>query len=250
MFTPFAFVKSGVTGPPAPVVPTSGLVAWYDASDYTSGATWTDRSSNGYDLTLNNTFSKVTSPITAVFFNGGFGNVSSVTDWSATTDITHIEILRPTVVSSFIGTFAVQGTNGLGSFQLDGTGRIYTWKNGDTGWYLTTQTYNTAKTAFIARRCSSGFNNTGDTLIVDYADSSAVSLTKYGSGNFALGRGGSTAYTIGGSASLGVGTIDVTAGLTYDMAGYYGVNLFYNRILTDQEITDIYDYYKSTYSLL
>jgi hypothetical protein len=247
LFTPFAFIKTASVA--GPVIPTSGLVAWYDASDYTSGATWTDRSGNGYNLGLNNSFSKVTSPITAVFFNGGYGNIALVTNWASTTDITHIEILRPTVVSNFIGTFVVQGTNAVGSFQLDGTGRIYTWKNGATGWYLTTQFYNTAKTAFIARRFSSGYNNTGDSLVVNYADSAGVSLTKYGSSNFALGRSGVTTYTIGGSSSLGVGTIDVGAGLTYDMPGYYGVNLFYNRKLTDQEVTDVYNYYKSAYSL-
>ena len=38
-------------------IPLNGLVAWYDASDYTSGATWIDKSGNGNDLTLSGTYS-------------------------------------------------------------------------------------------------------------------------------------------------------------------------------------------------
>lgn len=249
LFTPFAFVKSSVVA--GPVVPTSGLVAWYDASDYTSGATWTDRSGNGYNLTLVGTYAKNTSPIISVGFGGAYGTVAGATNWTSTNDVTHIEILRPDAfVSSFIGTFGLQGSpNSIGSFEFNGTGRIYTWVNGQTGWYLTTQNYATTKTAFIARRFSNGFNNTGDSLIVDYADSAGVSLTKYGSGNFALGRVqvNGTTYTIGSSVRINVGAIENN--LTYDQPGYYGANLFYNRILTDQEVTDIYNYYKSTYSL-
>ena len=241
----------GIPAPPIPppTPPTSGLIAWFDADDYTSGATWTDRSGNSNNLTLNNTYSKVTSPITAVYFNNGFGVKSGVSSWSATTDVTHIEIIRPTVVGSFIGSFVLQGTNGVSGFEFGGTGRIYVWKNADTGYFLNTQTYDTAKTAFVARRFTSGFDNTSN-LTVSYGDDSSVALTHYGAGNFTLGRAGSTTYTLGGTVSLGVGTIDVTSGLTYDMSGYYGVNLFYNRILTDQEVQDIYDYYKSTYSLV
>ena len=246
LFTPFAFIQS----PTLPSIPTSGLIAWYDAADYTSGATWTDKSGNGYNLTLNNTFSKVTSPITAVFFNGGYGTRTTVAGWSATTAVTHIEIIRPTVVTNFVGSFGIQGSpNSIGSFELDGTGRIYTWVNGQTGWYLSPRTYSTTKTAFVARRFSSGFNNTGNTLTVDYADSAGISLTKYGSGNFVLGRVqvNGTTYTLGSSVRLNVGAIENN--LTYDQQGYYGVNLFYNRILTDQEVTDIYNYYKPLYSL-
>ena len=252
MFTPFAFVTSGVTAP-AGNIPTGSLVAWYDASDYSSGATWTDRSVNGYDLTLSSTYSKVTSPITAVFFNGGYGTKSGVADWTSTDDITHVEIIRPTVVTNFVGSFVVQGTNQLGAFEFDGTGRIYTWRNGGTGYYVNGTGYATAKTSFVARRVTSGFDNTTGTsqgLVVSVADSSTLPLTHYSGSSLVLGRVNTTTYTIGASATLGVGLIDTTVPLSYDQPGYYGVNLFYNRILTDQEITDIYTYYKSTYSLI
>ena len=40
-------------------IPESGLVAWYDPSDYTAGTTtWEDRSNNYLDLTLSSTTSK------------------------------------------------------------------------------------------------------------------------------------------------------------------------------------------------
>ena len=237
----------GVQTPLGPQIPTSGLIAWYDAADYTSGATWTDKSGNGNNLTLNNTYSKVTSPITSVFLNGGFGSKSGVSGWSSTTDVTYIEIIRPTVATNFVGSWSLTGTNQVTGFQFGGTSFIYTWRGGDTGWYLTPQTYGTTKTTFVSRRFSTGYNNTGDSLVVDYADSNAVSLTKYGSGNFALGRGGGTTYSLGGSVTIIVGAAETN--LAYDMPGYYGVVIIYNRKLTDQEVTDVYNYYKTAYSL-
>ena len=246
MFTPFAFVKSAAVA--APVIPTSGLIAWYDANDYTSGATWTDKSGNGNNLTLNSTYSKNTTYGPTIFFNGGWGSKSGVSGWSATTDVTYIEIIRPTVATNFVASWSLTGTNQVTGFQFGGTSLIYTWRGGDTGWYLNTPTYGTTKTTFVARRFSSGFNDTGDSLVVDYADTSAISLTKYGSGNFSLGRAGGTTYSLGGSVTIIVGAAETN--LTYDMPGYYGVVAIYNRILTDQEITDVYDAYKTTYSLL
>jgi len=244
LFTPFAFWQQ-----PEPTgIPTSGLVAWYDAADYTSGFQWADRSGNNYTIFLNGTFSKVASPITAVYLNNGWANFTSgVPNWGSATAVTHVEIIRPTVVANFAGTFAIIGTNTVSSFQFDGTGRIYTWVNGKTGFYLNGRTYATTKTAFIARRFSSGFTNTGNTLIVDYADSAGVSLTKYGSGNFILGRAGNTTYTLGLNSKMNIGSAENN--VVYDNPGYYGANLYYNRILTDSEITRIYNYYKPLYSL-
>jgi len=250
IFTPFAFIQSPILSP----IPTNGLVAWYDARDYTSGATWIDRSGNGNNLTLNNTFSKVTSPITAVFFNGGFGSKTSVNSWASTTEITHIEIIRRTTTTTAVASWGLRGTNDLSGFQFSGTNLIYTWVGGQTGYFLpqisgiyTNIRYSTTWTTFITRRFSSGYNNTGDSLVVNYADSNGVPLTKFGSGNFTLGRAGSTIYTIGGSSTIVVGAAENN--LLYDMLGYYGVNIFYNRKLTDSEITQIYNLYKPLYSL-
>ena len=118
---------------------------------------------------------------------------------------------------------------------------------------MTSQTYDTAKTAFVARRFTYGFNNTSG-LNVSYGDDSSVSLTHYGAGDFTLGRGPypatfNTNYNLSADGRMVVGGFSPTA-TTYAAPGYYGVNLYYNRQLTDQEIQDIYDYYKSAYNLV
>lgn len=253
IFTPFAFMATTTAGP---VVPTSGLIGWYDASNYTSGATWVDDSGNGNDITLSGTFSKDTSTMGggSVLLNTGRGESNAVSDWSATTEITHIEILR---VASPLGNFkSTWGLNigGTGvepsGFQLSGTGRIETWVGGNTGYYLNTglQTYNTGYNQFIARRLQSGFDPTAGTLKITYGDSNATGITQYGSGDFSLSRGGSTAYTTTSADTMVIGQ---AAGLTaYRQAGYYAVSLFYNRLLNDAEIQNVYDYYKTTYSLI
>ena len=130
IITPFAFMAEA-----GPVIPTSGLVGWYDADDYTSGATWVDRSGNGYDLTLSGTYAKDASTIggPSVLFSGGVNSrgytTATIADWTSTTEVTHIEIIRPSATTIFQGSFAIEGTNGVSSFQFDGAGRIYTWKN-------------------------------------------------------------------------------------------------------------------------
>ena len=239
----------GIYVPPSgPVVPTSGLIAWFDADDYTSGATWTDRSANGNNLTLTGTYAKNTTYGPTILFNGGYGSRGSVAGWASTTDVTYVEIIRVLATSNFQASWAIQGTNQLTNFQLGGAGDIYTWVGAKTGWILNTQDYSTTKTTFVARRVQSGFNNTSG-LNTSYGDDSSVPLTNYGAGNFTLARTPTdTTYTLGASVTIRVATPENN--ITYDMPGYYGASLFYNRILTDQEVQDIYDYYKSTYSLV
>jgi len=237
-----------------PPPPASGLIGWYDASDYTSGTTWIDKSVNGNDITLSGTYSKDTSTMGggSVFLNTGAGTSNTVSDWSATTEITHIEILRTaTPLGSFKSTWGLDigGTGAEPSgFQLSGTGRIETWIGGNTGYYLTTQAYNTGYNQFVARRLQSGFDPATGTLKISYGDSNATGLTQYGSGDFNLSRGGSTTYTTTASDRMIIGQAgQLTA---YRQAGYYAVNLFYNRLLSDAEIQTIYDYYSSTYNLV
>lgn len=234
-------------------IPTDGLIAWYDAADYSSGATWIDRSGNNNDLTLTGTYSKSAISIggPSLLLNSAYGVKTGVTGWASTTDVTHIEIQKlvgsPT---SFQASWGVEGTNALSGFQFGGAGDIAAWVTGKTGWFLNVagRKYSNVTNVFAAKRVTSGFDNTSG-LTISYGDSSAVGLTHYGAGNFIIYRTPTdTTYSIGASATLRVATPETN--LTYDMPGYYGVNLFYNRILTDAEIEEIYNYYKPIYNLI
>jgi hypothetical protein len=246
IFTPFAFVKSEVTA--GPVIPTSGLVGWWDASDYTSGATWSSRV--GVNLNLAGTYSKDNSTLggPSIFFNGGdASNASLATSaFTSNTEFTQIELLRTTVTGPGLGSFNISGTNTISGYQFGTANSIVTWKNGDTGWRLTSRSYGTTKTTFVARRVITGYNNTTTPLQVSYGDNAGVSLTHYGAGNFSLERAGTTTYTLGASVGYQIGSAE--AGL-YRLSGRYVTNLIYSRRLTDSEIQQVYDYYKSTYSL-
>ena len=59
--------------------PSSGLIGWFDAADYTSGATWTDKSVNGLDLTLSGTYALDASTLggPSINFSNGWGNSPS-----------------------------------------------------------------------------------------------------------------------------------------------------------------------------
>lgn len=258
-------VVYGIGNPKSPaVVPTSGLIGWYDAADYTSGTTWVDRSSNGLNLTLSGTYSLTGSIVAgegpALLFNTavGLSSATSLITGSVGEEYTLVQIFRPTVVGNFKGGISLINNTGgdqplsLGSFSLDGTGRIYTWVNGQTGFWLNSQTYSTSKTSFVARRAAYGFNNSSG-LTVSYGDDSSVPLTHYGAGNFTLGRGPypatyNTNYNLGSAGSVLIGALRTDRNFAQE--GYYAVNLFYDRALTDQEIQNIYDYYKADYNLV
>jgi len=242
-------VGSTLPSPP----PSSGLIGWYDADDYISGATWTDRSGNGNDLTLAGTYSKDASTMggPSVLLNTGVATSTVVSDWSATTEITHIEIVRLLSLSNFKGSWGLDiiGTSVEPSgFQLGGTGHIETWVGGGTGYYLNPQAYNTTYNQFVARRLQSGFDPASGTLKITYGDSSATGLTQYGVGDFTLSRVNSTVYSTTGTVTMNFGQPGGLSGV-YRQEGRYAVNLYYNRLLTDIEIQTIYDYYQTTYSL-
>jgi hypothetical protein len=250
MFTPFAFVKSAAVA--GPVIPTSGLVAWYDASDYTSGATWTDKSVNGLNLTLSGTFSKDTGAAmsgSSVFFSNASGITAetSLITGSTGTAYTYIEIIKPTVTGTDRGSFVIGDR--LSNYWFGGNGRIYAaWGNGGLGGvYTSAQNYATTKTSFISRRISYGFTTTSN-IIVDYADSAGVSLTKYTSFLNALGTPPYNWGAItGANRKLAVGAAALDG--SFRVTGYYAVSILYNRSLTDAEVTQIYDSYKTTYVL-
>ena len=85
MFSPFAFMT-----PSIPTIPTSGLVAWYDPSDYTGTTTWVDRSTNGLDLTLS---ANALSYSSAYLDLKGISGISPITALlNGTTDLTIINV--------------------------------------------------------------------------------------------------------------------------------------------------------------
>ena len=236
---------------PVPPIPTSGLVTWFDAADYTSGATWVDRSGNGLDLTLSGTYSLDSGAAmsgSSLFFSAGWGVTpeTGLITGSVGTEYTYIEIIKPTNVTIDKGSFSIG--NQVLNYIFGANGRMYVaWVNGLGGAYTNAQTYGTTKTSFVSRRISYGFT-TSTNVILDVADSNTVSLTKYtgflnGLGtppwNWAAITGTNRKLVVGASLTTGA----------FRIPGYYAVSILYNRILTDDEVTQIYDFYKPTYVL-
>lgn len=246
MFTPFAFIKS-----PSPI-PLEGLVAWYDAEDYVSGTTWVDRSVNAYNLTIAGAGvpTKVTvgGPFVE-FTNNRAYTANSITQYSATNDITYIEIVRDLFGydDTQIASFALNGSSyGVSSYMFDGTNSVYTYSTNGKGWYLNGKSYNYLYTDFVARRIVTGFSNTSPELKVSWADSFA-SLVHYGAGSFTSGGGGASTYDLQSPTQFVLGATG--AGGAFPMAARYGVSILYNRLLSDSEIDQIYEYYKPIYAL-
>lgn len=239
-----------------PTIPTSGLIGWFDADDYTSGTTWVDKSVNGLDLTLSGTYSKDVTYGPTILLSNAYGNSlsTSLINGDIGTEYTYIEILRPTIVANFDSSFSLSsgGTgddcNSLTGFQAEGAGLIAVGRNctGGKQYYITSKQYSTTETLFVSRRFAYG-GTPGSGLVFNVGTTSQA-LTEYGSGAITA-RGGITSveYALGAAGKMAVGS---TNGGSYKLPGYYGVSLWYDRQLTNQEVTDIYDYYKSTYSLL
>jgi len=247
----------GVQVPSGPEVPTSGLIGWFDASDYTSGTTWVDRSANGLNLTLSGTYSKVSSPIEGVYLSNAYARsaTTALVSGGTGTEYTHIEILKLTSTSAGQGTFCISSNVGgddagsISDYRL-GTAQIGWLRNavGGYGNILNTQTYNTTNIFFIARRFIYG-ETIGAGVYWGFG-SDATALTFYNStANYTSTAGGTTMnWNLGAAGRMVIGAPSSTG--SYKGPAYYGVNLFYNRAITDQEVTDIYNYYKSTYSLV
>ena len=263
IFTPFAFMASKNTPTDIP-----GLVFKFEANstDYTQVGglgTWDDSSGNGNDLTFLGAGTSATALDTtlgydAVKVEGSVtrGVTNTVNNWSSTTEVTNIEIIRP-IFSGFLrSTFGLQGTNNVSSMPptSQSTNKIGVLRDSqpDTGafWRLNTS-YNSSTTAFIARRIDTGFNNTSN-LNISYGDDISVPLTHYGPGSFTrdteMASGVST-YSLGTSTYFTLANIRDSASSARCWSGYYMASLTYNRILTEAEIEIIYNYYKSTYSL-
>jgi len=236
---------------PVPPIPTSGLVTWFDAADYTSGATWVDRSGNGLDLTLSGTYSLDSGAAmsgSSLFFSAGWGVTpeTGLITGSVGTEYTYIEIIKPTNVTIDKGSFSIG--NQVLNYIFGSAGFMFgAWVNGKGGVRSSVQTYATTKTNFISRRISYGFTTTSN-IIMDIADSNTLSLTKYTTFTNALGTPPYNWPAItGANRKLAVGASTISG--AFRIPGYYAVSILYNRILTDDEVTQIYDFYKPTYVL-
>ena len=247
----------------------SGLVFKFEANstDYTqvgSLGTWDDSSGNNNDLTFygagtSATILDTTLGYDAVKVNGSVtrGITSAVSDWTSTTEITNIEIIRPILSGYLRGTFGLQGTNNVSmmppTFQSNNHIGVLRDSSPDTGafWGLGTPEYDTSKTSFIARRIDTGFNNSSG-LDISYGNDDGTSLTHYGPGDFVrdteMATGVST-YSLGSSTYFALANYKDVSSAARCWSGYYMASLTYNRVLTDNEIQVIYDYYKTTYSL-
>lgn len=235
-------------------LPLGGLVAWYDAADYIGGATWADKSVNGNDLTLSGTYSLDSSTLggPSLLLNNAYGVTSPITGYNSITDVTHVEIIRPTSLAQSKITWQIRrnSLNGAVNNRANtGTGLIFTNVEGygvNVGGWSTFDAYSTTNTQLVIRSFESGFNDSGDSLIEWFADSNSTTLTKYISGDFSYTPPQANGvFDFGTSQML---TVDGTS--SNGLPGRFAVNMFYNRRLTDVEVQQIYDYYKSTYSLV
>lgn len=247
-----------VVGAIPPAIPTLGLIGWFDAADYTSGATWVDKSSNGLDLTLSGTYALDASTIggPSLDFTGGYGKspTTALISGQAGTEYTHIEIVRPKVLATADGTFAISANNpgddpeSISGYKLFGgateIGYLITNTGGRSA-RLTGIGYNTTENWFVSRRIGYDNPSLGTNPRISVG-SETNALTHYSSGYASAGA--YTDYDLGSAGVMMVGA-GVSSG-AYTTDGYYAVNVFYNRFLSDAEVDIIYDYYKTTYSLV
>jgi hypothetical protein len=245
-------VGATVTPPPS-----SGLIGWFDAADYTSGTTWTDKSVNGLDLTLSGTYALDASTLGGPSLNisNGFGKsaTTSLISGQTGTEYTHIEIVRPKTLATADATFAISANNAgddpesISGYKLFGgateIGYLITNTGGRSA-RLTGIGYNTTETWFVSRRLGYDSPSLGTNPIISVGSENNA-LVHYSSGYASAGA--YTDYDLG-SAGVMVVAAGVSSG-NYKTDGYYAVNLFYNRFLSDAEIQIVYDYYKTTYNL-
>jgi len=249
MFVGSTQVYGGIAPPPPPI-PLNGLITWFDAVDYATGsAVWTDKSGNGLNLTLSGTYSKDTGAAmsgSSVYLQSAWGVTpeTGLITGSTGTEYTYIEIIKPSSLGTDAASFVIGGQ--VSNYRF-GAWMYAAWANGLGGVYSGAQNYATTKTNFISRRISYGFTTTSN-IIMDIADSNTLSLTKYTSFVNALGTPPyNWAAITGTSRKFGLGNANLTGG--FRIPGYYAVSILYNRILSDAEVTQIYDYYKTTYVL-
>jgi len=229
-------INSFVPGPP-PVIPTNGLVAWYDASNASSypgsGTTWTDISGQGGTGTI------VGSP--------SFNSTTKLFTFSGGQRVDLTQFLTAGIATYSYYVVASAANNGI--TMLFGQGTEANNQRGfiiRLGGYFGFNGYNNDNNAPSGMAVS---NNTlkgiGLTMDNDAANQNQA-LRFYLNGSFI-----STSGTNGGATNLNIGTtarIASNAGNGELFSGDIGVCIAYNRILSDAEITQINDYYATKYT--
>jgi hypothetical protein len=230
-------------------VPTTiaNLQLFLDADSYSSGTTWTDRSANGYNFTVNSTAYATINGIQHFNFEGSYGaakrivnsTLTNVPAFAAATIIVFSTILNSTTNPRTL----IRGLSADHQILVQGGSNILgMYDNNVTGYILTTFDVSTIP----------NYTTKFNMLVVKLATSSPYYQFKYNNIN--------TWYTItNANATFNNGFCvigshhDATAGMgTANFSQFWGKIakfMYYSRHLTDSEITSIYRSYQSKYNL-
>lgn len=214
-------LKAAVTGPS---LPTTGLVLNLDAENASSypgtGSTWTDISGNGKHCSLNGGFSFISASPKAISFNGsnGYGGIPTLNLQLGQYSVVlasraNVSGASGRLVGGWNNDFALGHWNGGTESYYAGAWVRQSLTPQDTNWRIYVATGNT----------------TTDTYQLFVNNSLVVSNS--------LGSEGVNGFSIGGASGEYCN-------------GRIGFLMAYNRVLTVQEIADIYNAKKTLYGLV
>lgn len=225
----------------------SNLQLFLDANTYTSGTSWVDRSTNGYNFTINSTAFSNTGGIPHMNFEGSYGAAKRIVN-STLTDITAYANATIIVFSSILNSTTnprtlIRGASADHQVLVQGGSNILgMYDNNVAGYILTTFDVSTLP----------NYTTKFNMLVFKLSTSSPYYQFKY--------NNTSTWYTLtNASATFNNGFCvvgahhDGTANMgTANFSQYWGkiaMFMYYSRHLTDAEITSIYSFYQTKYSI-
>jgi hypothetical protein len=223
----------------------SGLQLYLDAAYFNQGRTiWFDRSPNKYDFNVASTAFRNEGGIPHMNFEGSYGSAKRVVN-SALTNVPNFTNATFIVFSSILNSTASSRTllrNSTGDYQI----QINSGTN-------TLGMYDTGTNTFI----SSGFNITSipnvytkfNMLAWKFADSTPFYRFKYNKSQW-YDISNNNAVFNSGFCAIGANHNSSTS--TTSSNQYWGkvaLVLYYNRHLTDTEITNIYEYFEPRFNL-
>lgn len=236
-FAPFSFQNS----PSIPNIPLSGITLWLDAGLSTSypgsGGTWYDLSGNNNNGTLTNGAIYSSLGGGSIFFDGTNDYVTfpSVTGMpTGNTNYTIITFfIAPTAVRR--NAFILWGTTGS-SKQTNGFRTIDSGENAAGGfvnfWWASDLQVNTPLS-----------NNTWYEAVATYNGSTRTVYKN----NVSVGSGAANTANVTNQSTLAVGR---TFGAAFEyMLGNISAVIVYNRSLSTNELTQVFNAYKGRYGL-